>query len=231
MTKVSENDVEKASYEYDELNQLVRENNKYLNKTFFYTYDKGGNLIRTDWTYYSTLDQVPFMTLNTYHYGDTNWKDKLTSFNDQTITYDEIGNPLTYRDGWNFTWENGRKLATAEKSGYTVSYEYNADGLRTEKTVNGETTKYYYKGSQLLGEERDGTTLYYYYDSTGQLIGLNYNGVNYYALRNLQGDVVALTDKNGTKVVSYVYDSWGRVISVTGSLKDEKYNPLSILSR
>ena len=117
-----------------------------------------------------------------------------------------------------------------EKDGYTtnvITYEYNSEGQRTEKTVDGETTKYYYNGSLLLGEERDGTTLYYYYDSTGQLIGLNYNGVNYYALRNLQGDVVALTDKNGTKVVSYVYDSWGRVISVTGSLKDTlgKDNP------
>ena len=121
-----------------------------------------------------------------------------------------------------------------ETDGFTtnaITYEYDSEGQRTEKTVDGETTTYYYNDSQLLGEERDGAKLYYYYDDGGQIIGLNYNGVNYYSLRNLQGDVVALTDKNGTKVVSYVYDSWGRVISVTGSLKDEKYNPLSILSR
>lgn len=99
--------------------------------------------------------------------------------------------------------------------------------MRTEKTVDGDTTKYYYNDNQLLGEERDGEKLYYYYDDGDQFIGLNYNGVNYYALRNLQGDVMALTDKNGTKVVNYVYDSWGQVISVTGSLKDTlgKDNP------
>ena len=45
-----------------------------------------------------------------------------------------------------------------ETDGFTtnaITYEYNASGLRTEKTVDGETTKYYYKGSQLLGEERE----------------------------------------------------------------------------
>ena len=36
------------------------------------------------------------------------WKDLLTSYNGQDITYDEIGNPLNYRDGIKFTWTNGR---------------------------------------------------------------------------------------------------------------------------
>ena len=35
----------KASYEYDYLNQLTRENNAYLNKTVTYNYDNGGNII------------------------------------------------------------------------------------------------------------------------------------------------------------------------------------------
>ena len=29
--------------------------------------------------------------------GDNEWKDLLTEYNGQTITYDEIGNPLSYR--------------------------------------------------------------------------------------------------------------------------------------
>ena len=32
------------------------------------------------------------------------WKDLMTSYNGQSITYDEIGNPLTYRDGMTMTW-------------------------------------------------------------------------------------------------------------------------------
>ena len=47
---------------------------------------------------------------------------------------------------------------------------------------------------------------------------MSLNGVEYYYIRNAQGDIVGLFDKNGTQVVSYVYDSWGKVISTTGTL-------------
>ena len=35
-------------------------------------------------------------------------------------------------------------------------------------------------------------------------------GAEYYYVRNAQGDVVGLYDANGTQVVSYTYDSWGK---------------------
>ncbi len=42
----------------------------------------------------------------------------------------------------------------------------------------------------------------------------------YYYIRNLQGDIIGLIDKIGTEVVSYTYDTWGKLISIEGSLKD-----------
>lgn len=36
----------------------------------------------------------------------------------------------------------------------------------------------------------------------------------YYYIRNAQGDIIGLYDKTGTKVVSYTYDSWGKLISI-----------------
>jgi len=36
----------------------------------------------------------------------------------------------------------------------------------------------------------------------------------YYCIRNAQGDIIGLGDKNGTLVVSYIYDSWGKLISI-----------------
>ena len=37
-------------------------------------------------------------------------------------------------------------------------------------------------------------------------------------LYNLQGDIVALVDRTGTKVVEYIYDAWGKATSKTGTL-------------
>ncbi|MGY0374237.1 polymorphic toxin-type HINT domain-containing protein [Clostridium sp. JNZ J1-5] len=49
---------------------------------------------------------------------------------------------------------------------------------------------------------------------------MNLNGVEYYYIRNAQNDIIGLFDKTGTQVVSYVYDSWGKLIAIDGSLKD-----------
>ncbi|EQB89004.1 RHS repeat-associated protein [Clostridium punense] len=39
--------------------------------------------------------------------------------------------------------------------------------------------------------------------------------------RNAQSDIIiGLIDKAGTQVVSYIYDSWGKLISIEGTLKD-----------
>ena len=54
----------------------------------------------------------------------------------------------------------------------------------------------------------------------GQVIGVNYNGTYYYYLRNAQGDVVKLIDKTGSTVVEYTYDSWGKLLSTSGSLAE-----------
>jgi len=44
--------------------------------------------------------------------------------------------------------------------------------------------------------------------------------IEYCYVRNLHGDIIGLVDTNGTQVVSYTYDSWGKLISIDGSLKD-----------
>jgi RHS repeat-associated protein len=49
---------------------------------------------------------------------------------------------------------------------------------------------------------------------------MNLNGVEYYYIRNAQGDIIGLFDKTGAQVVSYTYDTWGKLISIDGSLKD-----------
>jgi len=48
---------------------------------------------------------------------------------------------------------------------------------------------------------------------------MNLNGTDYY-VRNAQGDIIGLIDKAGSEVVNYTYDSWGKLVSIDGSLKD-----------
>lgn len=47
---------------------------------------------------------------------------------------------------------------------------------------------------------------------------MNLNGTEYFYVRNAQSDIIGLIDKVGTQVVSYTYDSWGKLISTTGTL-------------
>ena len=45
-------------------------------------------------------------------------------------------------------------------------------------------------------------------------------GSIYFYVRNLQNDIIGLIDAAGNTVVHYTYDSWGKVLSITGSMKD-----------
>ena len=75
----------------------------------------------------------------------------LVNYNGDTITYDEIGNPLNYRNGIQLTWENGRNLKTFRyATGSRFSYTYDANGMRTSKSSNGVTTYCHLDGDKII---------------------------------------------------------------------------------
>lgn len=217
ITSVRRDSTLRSEYSYDSLNQLVYESNFEAGKRFIYEYDDGGNI-----TSVRTLNSATYALENTdtYSYTDTNWKDKLTAYNGVTITYDALGNPLSYYNGssYTFTWKDGRRLATLNTGSTSVSYKYNSDGIRYEKTVNGVVHKYYLMGSTITAETIiDGTNtthIEYFYDSYGPY-GFSIDGTFYYYIKNLQGDVMQIRDENNNLIASYVYDAWGKVLSVT----------------
>ena len=56
------------------------------------------------------------------------------------------------------------------------------------------------------------------YDEKANKYGFDYNGTKYYYIFNVQGDVIGiLLNQSGTQIVSYQYDPWGKVLSVSGS--------------
>ena len=118
---------------------------------------------------------------------------------------------------WTYTWQHGRQLAGMSKAGTTISYAYNADGIRTQKTANGTVTKYDYLGSQLVHMTSGSNTLHFKYDNLGAE-SVNYNGTEYYYVKNAQGDITGIANISGTVVVEYTYDAWGNILSTTGSM-------------
>ena len=114
-------------------------------------------------------------------------------------------------------WEQGRKLAKVVKNSVTTTYKYN-DEVRLSKTVGGVTHSYRYDGKIILSETYTGTTLLFVYDENNSPIGFRYNNDYYVYAKNLQGDIVEIYDNAGNVVTKYVYDAWGNIISITGSL-------------
>ena len=120
-----------TTYAYDSLNQLVWEYNTAAGKAWNYAYDLGGNILsKTEYDYADGQTSNPVTV--SYTYGDAAWRDLLTAYNGEAITYDGIGNPTIYR-GWGMSWQGGRQLASMQKDGTALSFSYNDAGLRTER--------------------------------------------------------------------------------------------------
>ena len=103
----------------------------------------------------------------------------LTKFNNESITYDNIGNPLSIGNK-TLTWMNGRQLSTYDDGTNNISYKYNLNCIRTSKIVNNIETKYYLEGTKIIFEDRNNTMLYYLYNGDELLGFVYYNNIYYY---------------------------------------------------
>ena len=91
-----------------------------------------------------------------------------------------------------------------------LSYDYNDEGIRTSKTVNGVEHTYSLSGSQITAEEWGSNLCVYLYDADGSPIGMQYRMTgmaegNFYTLwfeKNPQGDIIAIYTEIGIKIGS-----------------------------
>ncbi len=222
-TVTDENNVSTESvienYTYDALDQLTQAVDYKHNKKYVYTYN-GGNITEEKIYDISGSSEVLSKT-NTYSYDDASWGDLLTAYNGQAITYDEIGNPLKYRDDIDLTWSNGRQLSSYTKGDTTVEYTYDTDGMRLTKKIGNTNYTYLYNEGLLVQETRGNEIFDYSYDANGCIRMLKHRATEsatptyyYYAL-NSRNDVVGLYDANGAVCAKYTYDPWGNKTSVT----------------
>lgn len=240
----------KVRYTYDGQNQLRTETRYTYSSntdttgtsvTYTYNYDTAGNLQSV---------QKNGATVQTYTYGDSQWRDLLTKVGGTTISYDASGNPKNWYNGTTYTgltWKNGRQLAQITTGGRTSAYRYDADGIRTYKKVGSVTHEYRTLNGKVVYEKiGSGSTakiMIFSYDAQGRPFAVKYstnNGgsyITYFYALNQQGDVVKIfrslpsRDSNGnlnglTEAVyaTYTYDAWGNILSQSGSMAST--NPL-----
>ena len=222
-----------TKYYYDEMNQLYREDNHITNKTVIYTYDGAGNIVSKKIypkTNAATVTGTPSETI-AYGYSDT-WWDQMTSYGGKSVTYDAVGNPLSYLDK-TMTWTKGKMLETVSDSQMDYTYTYNIDDLRTEKKNNktGEVTAYQMTDGVIAAQTTKDSAgkvknkMVFTYDSNDSIIAMRYNGTQYFYQKNGQDDIIGIVDDKGKVVVQYSYDSWGKLLDITGDTALGNANP------
>lgn len=93
-------------------------------------------------------------------------------------------------------------------------FKYDENGIRIQKIVNGVQTDFITSGIKLLGQKTGENVLLWQVDGNGNTIGFNYNNIPYFYMKNLQVDIIGLTNASGNVVAKYTYDFWGKLISI-----------------
>ena len=161
-------------YYYDDLGQLIREDNRAKNATYVYTYDNAGNITSKKTYAFTTGTLGELQRTDTYTYGDASWGDLLTSYNGVEIKYtletdsddNIIGNPVEI-GGYGLTWQGRELVRFTDNDELDIQFEYNADGIRTLKNVYGTKHKYTLDGSRIITESWGNVTVVYLYDESG----------------------------------------------------------------
>ena len=217
------------TYSYDSNNN--RKEMKVGNKTTAYRYNKNDELLRTD-----TLNADTEKDAVVIYKNDKNGN-QLATVNRYEIPNDKKDG--TYIDidvtlGDNRLNENVvnhynalNQLTQTLTKNYKVSFTYDAEGLRTSKTVNGEKTVYVWDGDEIVMELSGSGKVQKRYIRGNDLVYADKGEDNasgeasekQYYVKNPHGDVVQLTDDSGKVIKTYEYDSFGN--EVNPDRKDE----------
>lgn len=217
-----------CKYEYNNIHELIREDSLLTEKTIRYYYDGGGNLQKAV-AYALDLDEETARLANgivesKYGYDET-FPDRLTSFQGKEIQYDEMGNPLVYWNGYQFSWTQGQKLEKIFDADKQYSYSYDMEGYRMSKTVDGVRTCFTYQNGILNMEKSSKNEIRYHYDAKGELVYFEYADKQFFYELDDYKTVVGILDDKGNRLVSYEYDAWGKIVQILGNRKLAKLNP------
>lgn len=193
--KVTDNLFGSHDYEYDYRGYLVR-----ADDTLF-QYDGNGNLIKKG---------------NSILKYDRDIKDRLMAYDGNEIYYDSANglNPTKYGI-YSYQYEGKRLTRFTANSGY-YDYTYDAKGLRIKKKDwQGRETTYSYDGDKLIRQKSYDGVLNFLYDENEQLYGFIKDSVSkYFYIRDSLSNILGIIDGQGSLVVKYSYDPWGKIQSI-----------------
>lgn len=134
-----------------------------------------------------------------------------------------------------FDYDDQNRMITATTADHVIHYEYDADGIRTEKTVDNVTTVYLVDHQtaypQVLEERTDSGSLIAAYTIGNDLISMRRGGVDSYYHYDGLGSTRELTDAAGLVTDTYDFEAFGEKIASTGSTQNaflftgEQYDP------
>ena len=221
---VEEDSGRRVEFRYDRLGQLIEEMIVEADgetRTIGYSYDPAGNRLEKD------DDGV----LTTYTYDEN---DRLLTENDYSYTYDENGNMLTKSgngEHWQFVYNVQNHLVRVERElsqgSSIIAYQYDYEGIRVSKTINGTQTTTYLVDknrpyAQVLEAEHEqgalSATVNYVYGHS--LISQSIDGVTSYYHHDGSHSVRALSDVNGTLSDTYAYDAYGNLLRQSGDTQN-----------
>lgn len=212
-TKTGSEDI---SYTYDSNNN--RKEMTVGNKVTAYKYNKNDELLRTDTLNTNTEEDSVVIykndkngnqlaTVNRYEIPS---EKKDETYIDIDVTLGD--NRLNENVVNHYNAEN-QLIQTLTKN-YKVSFTYDAEGLRTGKTVNGEKTVFVWDGDQLVMELSDSGKVKKRYVRGHDLVysDKGTEKEKQYYVTDPHGNMVQLTDKSGKVVKTYDYDSFGNEV-------------------
>jgi RHS repeat-associated protein len=153
-----------------------------------------------------------------------NSSNELTPAGAVSYTYDDNGNLLSKTDSTgttSYTWDFENRLTSVKKpDGTTVTFKYDPFGRRIQKSGPLGTTNLLYDGSNLIaGADANGNIVGRYVHGPGvdePLAVYTGSTMAFYQADGL-GSITSLSTPAGTLSDTLVYDSFGNLISSTGS--------------
>jgi RHS repeat-associated protein len=208
-----------SNYSYDSIYELTQ---AVVGGTLAesYSYDQVGNRL-------TSVNPV------SYSYNASN---ELTSTSaPATYAYDNNGNTTSKTDSTgttSYAWDFENRLAsvTLPGTGGTVYFAYDPFGRRIRKVFGSATTIYTYDGANITEELGGGGNLLAYYTQGAGIdepLSTTEMGGTYFYHPDGSGSITSVTDGSGQLAASFVYDSFGKLTSSSGTMT----NPFQYTAR